>query len=232
MSETKEASTSKGAEGAGAAKGAEEVSAAGARDGGDGSAEGDFARLEIETPFGREWLAGFLSDPERLLRINPFYEFSLFERTGEDAWRMKGRNLALERDFDVTFRREALEGGGFRLAWDGWLKSFTEARVEEGEGGAARIVLIDDYSGPPEEERIRRVKEVDTSFTAWGQAIWRYLANWRRWSWLPGYKGYMGRFWLNMKPAARRISFILIVLGAMELALALFVLLILWLERG
>ena len=194
------------------------------------AAEADFARMEIETPFDADWLRRFLDDPERVLRLNPFMEFSRFEHISADSWRVVGRNLALERDFDATFRREPLPDGGFRLHWEGLLKTRTEVRIIEGPGGTAKLVVTDDYSGTPEEERRRRMDEVDISFMPWGQATWRYLRNWKRWSWLPGWKWYMGRYWLNMKPAARRISFTLLVLFAMETVLVLFVLLILWLE--
>jgi len=156
------------------------------------SGEADFARMEIETPFDADWLRAFLDDPERILRLNPFMEFSRFER--------------------------------------GLLKTLTEVRIIEGPNGTAKLVVTDDYSGTPEKERRRRMDEVDVSFMPWGRATWRYLRNWKRWSWLPGWKWYMGRYWLNMKPAARRISFILLVLFAMETVLVLFVLLILWLE--
>ncbi len=189
----------------------------------------DQARLEIATPFGRAWLMDFLASPERLLRINPLIEISRLEKTGPRQWRMQGRNLANGRDFDVRFIHEPLPDG-LRLTWDGWLKTFTEARIVDAKEGRAALVIIDDYSGAPEEERKNRIAEVDTSFTPWGQAIWRYLRNWKRWSWLPGYKFAAGRYWLRMKPSARRISFILIVLTAMEFALFLFVLLIFWLE--
>ena len=194
------------------------------------AAEADFARMEIETPFDADWLRRFLDDPERILRLNPFMEFSRFEHISAASWRVAGRNLALERDFDATFRREPLPDGGFRLHWEGLLKTSTEVRIIEGPDGTAKLVVTDDYSGTPEEERRRRMDEVDVSFMPWGQATWRYLRNWKRWSWLPGWKWYMGRYWLNMKPAARRISFILLVLFAMETVLVLFVLLILWLE--
>ncbi len=193
-------------------------------------AEPDFARLEIETPFDARWLRDFLSDPERILRLNPFMEFSRFESVSPDRWHIAGRNLALERDFDAVFRHEPLPDGGFRLHWEGLLKTCTEVRIVEEPDGTAKLVVTDDYSGTPEEERRQRMDEVDTSFMPWGQAVWRYLRNWKRWSWLPGWKWYMGRYWLHMKPAARRISFILLVLFAMETVLVLFVLLILWLE--
>jgi len=198
----------------------------------DGSApEADFARVEVETPFDAARLRGFLDDPERVLRINPFMEFSRFERAGGDVWRVSGRNLALERDFDARFRHEPLPDGGFRLHWEGLLKTRTEVRILPGEdGGPAKLSITEDYSGTPEEERRRRIEEVDVSLVPWGRALWRYLRNWARWSWLPGWKWYMGSYWLRMKPSARRITFILLVLFAMETVLVLFVLLVLWLE--
>ena len=195
-----------------------------------GSGDGeDFARLVIDTPFDAAWLRDFLSDPERVLRINPLMEFSTFERTGERSWRMAGRNLANERDFDVSFLAEP-RGDGMRLVYDGWLKTATEFGIEPGEGEGFRLVITDDYSGVSEAEREQRLDEVDTSFMQWGYAIHKYLGNWKRWSWLPGWKLYMQRFWQRMKPSARRVSFMVIVVTAMEFVLFLFVFAIFWLE--
>jgi hypothetical protein len=72
--------------------------------------------------------------------------------------------------------------------------------------------------------------EVDNSILQWGGGIHRYLLQWKRWSWLPGWKPYMQKFWQGMKPSARRISFMLIALTAAEFVIFLFVFIIFWLE--
>ena len=194
--------------------------------------EGDFARMEVETPFDADALKAFIDDPERLLRINPLMEFQRFEREGEERWHLQGRNLANGREFDVHFERNPLPGGGWRLRWQGWLKQATELRIRPGADGTARLEIVDDYSGVSEEERRARIEEVDTSFMHWGQALHRYLRNQRRWHWVPGWRWYMNGPWLRMKPSARRIAFLLVFITAAEFLLFLFVLLIFRLETA
>lgn len=191
---------------------------------------GDFARLEIETPFSRDELVTFVRDPIRILRINPLMEFHKVEPRPPDSWHLEGQNLANGRKFDVIFRHYPLDDGGWRLEWTGWLKSATELHPEPLSNGRSRLVVIDDYSGSTEEEREARLDEVDNSFTHWGHAIHRYLHNWKRWSWIPGWKWYFNGPWLRMKPSARRISFMLLVITAMEFVLFLFAIVILKLE--
>ncbi len=61
-------------------------------------------------------------------------------------------------------------------------------------------------------------------------SLHRYLRRWKRWSWLPGWKFYMRHVWQPMKPMARRISFILIVVTLAEFIVFLLVFAIFWLE--
>jgi hypothetical protein len=192
--------------------------------------QGDFARLEIETPFSRDELEAFIQDPLRILRINPLMEFRKVEARSPGEWFLEGRNLANGREFEVTARHHPLEAGGWRLQWTGWLNSATELHPEPLPDGRSRLVIIDDYSGTTEKERKARLDEVDNSITHWGHALYRYLHNWKRWSWLPGWKWYFSGPWIRMKPSARRIAFMLIVITAMEFVLFLFAILILKLE--
>ncbi len=193
------------------------------------SQEGDYARLEIETPYPASWLVRFFSDPERLLRLNPLMTFDVIERRTPDLWRLKGRNEANGQAFDVTARVIPRENG-WSIHWNGWLKNETRLEIVGPESG--RLILTDDYSATPLEERQRRIDEVDTSFTAWGQAVHRYLNNLKRFAWLPGWRWFMTGPWIKMKPAGRRISVLLFWLTVAEFVFFLMVFTIFTLEYG
>ena len=205
------------------------------------TAEGDdYARFEIETPFAARWLLDFFADPLRLLRINPFLTLHAVERIAPDRLRLRGRNDALERDFEVTARIERLPDG-WRLLWDGWLKNETRFIVrppttattaDATDTPGARIILIDDYSATPEAERRQRLDEVDTSTAAWAQHIHAWLHGLHRYRWLPGHRWFMTGPWLNMKPAARRISKWVAFITIAEFVFFLMVFAIFWLEYG
>jgi hypothetical protein len=91
---------------------------------------------------------------------------------------------------------------------------------------------VDDYSRLPAAEREQRMDEVDRSLTAWGRGLYTYLAQVRRWGWCPPWRWYMRRLWVPMKPMARRISWMLIMINAVFFVLFLLVALIFWIEQG
>jgi len=206
-----------------------------------GQGEADYARFDIETPFDAAWLRAYFADPERLLRLNPFYTIRELQRPSPHELHLRLRNEALDRDFDLVARFEDIPDG-WRLRWDGWLKGETRWRIEEqpsgyassghASSGRARLVLIDDYSARSEAERERRIDEVDTSIAAWAQNIHAWLHMLARFSWLPGFARFMSGPWLRMTPAARRISKWLIAITIAEFALFLMVFTIFRLEHG
>ncbi len=191
----------------------------------------DFARVEIETPFDAEWLEQFISDPQRVLRINSQKEFSSFEREKENRWHMAGSNLISKQDFDSSFEFEASKTMA-RLIYDDGLKTSTQLLIEDQGDGTAKLIIIEDYSGVDEDERRQRIDEVDNTIVQWGRDIHRYLYQWKRWSWVPGWKLYMRKFWQKMKPSARRISFMLLIITVLEFIGFLFVFTIYWLEHS
>ncbi len=192
----------------------------------------DYAQITVETPMDAAWLRRFLADPEPLLRLNPYYEFRLFAPIAERRWHLVGHNHANGVDFDVTVTMVPQEDGGMHLVWDGWLKPVTRIQLETTPQGQTRLVITDDYSSLPETERKARLSEVDSSLLAWGNSLARYLRNWKRFSFLPGYKGFFGRYWLGMTPRARRITTMILIVTVVEFIFFLFVFTIFWLEYG
>ena len=68
--------------------------------------------------------------------------------------------------------------------------------------------------------------------TAWADALRLYFLRRRRWSWLPGWRWYIRRVWMPMKPSARRIVWFIYLITVAEFFFFLFVLLIFLIERG
>lgn len=189
----------------------------------------DAAWVTIETPFDGASLRSFLDDVERLYRINPMLEFDEWRQAEENCYRLSARNLSNGRRLETFLTVDSTEDGLMVRYSDG-LKRSTYFRVEDRLDGDANLVVTDDYSGTPVEEREARIDEVDKSLVQWGRALHQYLHRWKRWSWVPGWQFYMRRIWQPMKPMARRIAFILIVLAAAEFVLFLLFFIIFRLE--
>jgi len=180
--------------------------------------ENDAAWVVVETGLEAEELFGFCQDVERLFRINPAYVFRRWEDLGGGIVRWAALNESNDREIDTRFSVERLPHG-LAVTYASGLKTRTTFRVEPGGGpggGGAKLVVTDDYSGTPEAEREARVDEVDTSLNSWGYGLHKYLRQWRRWSGLAPWRWYMRRVWQPMRPMARRIVFLLIVITALE----------------
>ena len=192
----------------------------------------DAAWVSIDTPLAKAQLLAFCRKPELLLRINSTLELVEWRALGPSRFFMRARHLADNREFGTPLRVEATETG-CRLVFERGLKSATEFRVEAGATGAgARLVVLDDYSTTPAAERAARLDEVDRGLTQWGGDLRRYFLLWRLWSWLAPWRWYMERVWPRMKPASRRLVFILLVVSAAELAALLLLVAVYQLESG
>jgi hypothetical protein len=190
----------------------------------------DAAWVVVQTPLDVAALEVFCRDLERLYRINPLLEFGVWRATGPDAWRAEWRNLSNNRDEVFDLRRQPVAPGQFRVDYAQGLRQCTWFRIEPRDGGST-LTITDDYSRLPAAERARRLDEVDRSLTAWGRGLYDYLQLERRWGWLPPWRWYMRRLWVPMKPMARRISWMLILINTAFFGLFLFVALIFWLEQ-
>jgi hypothetical protein len=189
----------------------------------------DAAWVTIETPFDAAELRTFLDDVERLYRINSLLVFEDWRQTNATHYRLRAKNLSNGRMIEVELDVEATDDG-ITVRYSEGLKTSTRFRVEPQPGGPAKLIVTDDYSGSSAEEREARIDEVDKSLGEWGRNLHRYLRQWKKWSRVPGWKFYMRRVWQPMKPMARRICFILIVVTAAEFVAFLFVFTIFWLE--
>jgi hypothetical protein len=190
----------------------------------------DAAWVRVPTRFSPEALARELTDVEVLLRLNPYYYFKTLRRTGPHSWHAELENQSNQQQITVDIDVEAAPGSGPTLNYRQGLKRRTLFTIEPGAQGST-LVVTDDYSGTPEEARKQRETEVDKSLLAWGEALRVYFVRLQRYSRLPGWRGYIRRFWIPMKPSARRIVWLLYLITLVEFFFFCFIVLIWWVEH-
>lgn len=192
-----------------------------------GDAQQDAAWVAIETPLSASRLAEFCGDIERLYRINPYLEVRGWH-TDRDGAHVAYRNLSNGRDYELALRAVRASGYEFTVHYDRGIKRATRFAIETA-GNGSRLLITDDYSnaGPDPD-----LGEVDRSLHAWGMALRDYLRREARWGRLAPWRWYMRRVWVPMKPRARRIVYILLIVTLAEVALFALVMAIYWAERS
>ncbi len=191
----------------------------------------DAAWVTIKTPFKPVQLREMLNDIERLYRINSLLVFEQWRQTGANQYMFRARNLSNDKMLETTLYVQSA-GDVITIRYSDGLKTTTTLRIDPQPGDAANLIVTDDYSRTSLTERQARIEEVDKSLVQWGMDLHRYFKRWKKWSWVPGWQFYMRRIWQPMKPAARRIAFLLIVITVAEFIVFLFVFTIFWLEMG
>jgi len=179
----------------------------------------DAAWASINTPLSVKDLVDFCQDVERLFRINPMLEFKRFANLGSQHYEMRGRNLSQVPpfEFDVSFNAIA-RPDGIHIDYEQGIKSRTEIKVEPTDSGA-RLTILERYDRLPASERELHLGEVDRSLTTWADYLQRYLIMWRKWSRFGWWRWYMRHIWQPMKPMSRRITYTLLWITVVEIAL-------------
>ena len=179
----------------------------------------DAAWASINTPLSVDDLTVFCHDIERLYRINPMLEFQHFKSLGEQRYAYAGRNTSQETpfDFDYTFTVTELPDG-LQIDYDQGIKSRTLFKIEPVSNGS-KLTITDYYERLPVDEREQHLQEVDKSLVIWANYLQRFLITWSRWSRFGLWRWYMRRIWQPMKPTARRITYILLWISVVEIAL-------------
>ena len=186
--------------------------------------------MVIDTPLGLEELRLFCADLERLYRINPYLEILAWQPLAAGGFRVSWRNLSNDQAATLDLRREPETEDAFSVAYSHGVKRRTRFSLEPAPGGS-RLVITDDYASLPDEERLSRLAEVDKSLTAWAWELHAHLRRERRWGSSSLWRWAMRRFWLPMRPAARRITVLIVLAGLAEFAFFLLVALIWWAEH-
>lgn len=183
------------------------------------NAADDAAWATINTPLSVQELEIFCQDIERLFRINPMLEFNAWETLSDDQYRMAVKNISHEDPFEVdtTITVEQKEGG-ITLHYSNGIKKKTVLKIEPSEYGS-KLTITDSYDDLPEEERQSRMNEVDKSLINWADYLQRFLITWKKWSKFALWRWYMRRIWQPMKPTGRRVTYMLLWITLVEIAL-------------
>jgi hypothetical protein len=190
-----------------------------------GTMPADAAWVVIETPLDPGELSAFCRDLERLFRINPYLEFRKWRATASGAIAAAFLNLSNQRVFELQLALERASDSDFTVRYDRGIKRSTRFEIEPSPGGS-RLRITDEYRGAESAD----VSDVDKSLHAWGFALREYLLREQRWGWCAPWRWYMRRVWVPMKPSARRITFIILMVTLAEIALIALVFAIYWIE--
>jgi len=179
----------------------------------------DAAWAAINIPLSTEELKLFCQDIERLFRINPMLEFNSWETLSDNQYRMAVKNISQEEPFeiDVNINVEQ-QGDEIILHYSRGIKNKTTLKIEASEYGS-KLTITDSYEGLSEEERQSRMHEVDKSLINWADYLQRFLITWNKWSKFGLWRWYMKRVWQPMKPAGRRITYMLLWITLVEISL-------------
>jgi hypothetical protein len=191
----------------------------------------DAAWASLPAPLPPAELAALCRDIEAMFRLNPYYYFDVWRQTGPDAFHVEFENQSNKTRQTLNLGVTPASGHGVTVAYDQGIKKRTVFSIEPAPNGS-RLTITDDYERLPETEREQRKAEVDKSLAAWAEALRLYFLRLRRWSWLPGWRWYIRRVWMPMKPSARRIVWFIYLITVAEFFFFLFVLLIYLVEQG
>jgi hypothetical protein len=181
----------------------------------------DAAWASIETPLSVEALTEFCKDIERLYRINPMLEFKYWKALDKDTFTTSGRNISQETPFNFEFELKVTRRpDGCLVEYSNGIKSSTEFKIESSQYGS-KLTITDRYERLPVEERESHMGEVDKSLVTWANYLQRFIVMWQRWSKFKFWRWYMRRVWQPMKPTARRITYMLLWISLVEVALIL-----------
>ena len=190
----------------------------------------DKAWTTIPTTLRPEELRDFCRDLERLYRINPYMEFRVWKEIAPGQVHTEFRNLSNKQDCSLDLTLAPESDNAFNVHYAQGVKAVTRFEILATAPGS-NLTITDDYSRLSAEERTRCLDEVDRSLPAWGQAIFDYLRRHRRWGWIAPWRWYMRWVWVPMKPSARRIVWLLVLITLVEFLFFVFVALIWWLEH-
>ena len=190
----------------------------------------DAAWVSLVVPLPPAGVTQQWRDVEAMLRLNPYYYFKSWTRTGPMSYRAEFENQSNQTQNTLVIETREGPGSELTLRYDRGLKRRTVFSVEAVMGGS-RLTITDDYEGVIETERRQRLPEVDKSLKAWAESLRLYFLRLKRWSWLPGWRWYIRRAWIPMKPSARRIVWWIYLITVAEFFFFLFVLLIFTIEQ-
>lgn len=191
----------------------------------------DAAWVSIPAPQTPTQLATLCRDVEAIYRVNPYLHFRLWREAGPGRYHAQYRNESNKQELALDMTVRSGPDLGLTVEYAQGLKRRTVFAIHPFENGS-RLTITDDYERLAPAEREQRASEADKSLHAWGEALRVYFLRFRRYGWVPGWRWYMRRLWIPMKPSARRIVWLLYLITAVEFGFFLFVLAIYLLEQN
>ena len=183
------------------------------------TAVNDAAWASINTPLGTDELMTFCQDIERLFRINPMLEFNVWEKLTDNQYHMSVKNISQEIPFEIDVKINIEQTvDEIKIHYSGGIKKNTVLKIEPSEYGS-KLTITDSYGGLSEEELQSRIDEVDKSLVNWADYIQRFLITWKKWSKFGLWRWYMKRIWQPMKPTGRRVTYMILWITLVEIAL-------------
>lgn len=191
------------------------------------AARDNAAWVTIETPLAADALAAFCTDLEHVYRINPYLEFGTWCEIAPNTWHAVYRNLSNGIDVDVELILVRTSAFGFTVNYSRGIKHCTRFGIRATTTGST-LDIIDEYEDVPREQAGR---EADRSLHTWGIALHEYLRRHAYWRWCAPWRWYMRRVWTPMKPMARRITYVILLITLAEIALFGLVIAVWWSEH-
>jgi len=156
---------------------------------------------------------------ERLFRINPYLEFEKWEKKSQQTYNMIAINRSQTPSFKIDTKLKVQNLiNGLEIRYSNGIKSSTMLFVEPANQGS-KLTITDNYEPKSKQERLAHLHEVDKSLTKWAEEIQQYLIHWKRWSWFAPWRFYKQYVWQSMKPSGRRITYMLLWISVIEIAL-------------
>ncbi|MGH1536707.1 MAG: hypothetical protein ACRBDX_01425 [Gammaproteobacteria bacterium] len=178
----------------------------------------DKAWAEFKTPLSQEALLLFCGDVEQLFRINPYLEVNKWEVIEKDKYSVDLTNHSQASEFSLqTYIEVTNVSNGVQLDYNNGIKSSTTI-ITQPQPEGSKLVITDHYR-PLDNSNSKLLTQVDKSLHKWAEEIQNYLTTWQRWSWFLPWRLYKKHIWLPMKPSARRITYMLIWISLIEIAL-------------
>ena len=177
------------------------------------------AWAEFKTPLKHGALLLFCKDIERLFRINPYLEIKTWEKAERRKHLIHVINNSQKQPFSLKTNIYITEiENGLRAQYDHGIKSVTTFEVYPYLDGS-KLKITELYHSISPDDKSDAINKVDKSLTKWAEEIQNYLISWHRWSWFLPWNKYKQHIWLPMKPTARRITYMLIWISFVEVAL-------------
>ncbi len=165
-------------------------------------------------------LASICSDVEKIFRLNPYLKIRIWQPSNIHSAHVNWENHSSHHVFVVdTNIQVQVEHNKIKIEYDSGPKKETQFLINELEKGS-ELIIVDDYGA----NKHTSYAEIDKSIKAWGASLNQFFSHYSVIKYIPFAKLLINKVWIRMNPMARRITYILFVITAVELlALLLFV---------